>query len=68
MESVNNAAIASIGLYHQYVAAFQNLLTRHAGDLPAFYRAVEALAREPKDARVLTLRELSGYRDARQGP
>jgi predicted aminopeptidase len=66
IDNANNAAIASVGLYHEHVPAFQALLARHAGDLPAFYRAVDALAREPKGARAKALRELTG--EARQRP
>lgn len=55
MDGANNAAVTTIGLYHDRVPAFQALLARHAGDLPAFYRAVEKIAKEKKDARTRIL-------------
>ena len=58
IENLNNASFISIGLYHEHIPAFETLLARHPGDLPAFYRAVEALAREPKEARTRVLQEL----------
>ena len=58
-QDLNNAHLASIGTYHQHVAAFHELLARHKHDLPAFYRAVTELARLPKDARQTALDALS---------
>lgn len=43
-DGLNNARIASIGLYHQHVPAFQAMLAAEAGDLAGFFRRVEALA------------------------
>lgn len=54
-QDLNNAHLASIGTYHQHVAAFQQLLARHKHDLPTFYRAAAELARLPKDARQTAL-------------
>jgi predicted aminopeptidase len=59
IENVNNAGFISIGLYHQYVPALQALLERHAGDLPAFYRAVEKLAHESPAQRTQQLQALA---------
>jgi predicted aminopeptidase len=59
VENFNNAKFVSIGLYHDYLAAFDALLARHGGDLPAFYRAVEALAREPTERRAQQLAQLA---------
>lgn len=41
---LNNALLAPVGIYHQDVPVFQMLLTQHQGNLPAFYKEVEALA------------------------
>jgi predicted aminopeptidase len=42
---VNNAQLASLAVYAQWVPAFQVLLADEGGDLPRFYRRVGALAR-----------------------
>ncbi len=44
-QDLNNAHLASVGLYHQYVPAFQKMLAEVQGDLPAFYRLVRALSK-----------------------
>jgi predicted aminopeptidase len=54
-QDFNNAHLAVIGLYSQYVAAFQALLAQHNGDLATFYREVERLARLPPDERAVVL-------------
>jgi predicted aminopeptidase len=54
-EDLNNAKLASVGLYHSYVPAFQRLLAAHGGDLQSFYRAVEALAKRPRAERAAAL-------------
>jgi predicted aminopeptidase len=46
-QDLNNAYLASIGLYNQYVPAFQQLLANMHGDLPAFYRQARDLSRLP---------------------
>lgn len=46
-QELNNAHLVSVGLYHQYVPAFEALLAREGGELPAFYRVVEGLAKLP---------------------
>lgn len=58
-QDLNNAHVASVGTYHRYVAAFQQLLTRHNGDLTAFYEAAAELARLPGDARQSALKALA---------
>ncbi|HYM48837.1 MAG TPA: aminopeptidase [Burkholderiaceae bacterium] len=58
MENLNNARLLSVGLYHQHIPAFEALLARHNGNLPDFFRAANALAREPKDVRERMLAEL----------
>ena len=54
-QDLNNAHLAAIGLYSQYVAAFQALLAHHGGDLAAFYREVERLAQLPSHERTVVL-------------
>lgn len=56
-QDLNNAHLASVGLYHRYVPAFQTLLASVQGDLPAFYRLARALSRLPKEARAARLAE-----------
>lgn len=55
---LNNAMLAPFGLYHEWVPSFAALFARAGGDWPAFYRAVEALAREKPDARRARLEAL----------
>ena len=54
-QDLNNAHLAAIGLYNQYVEAFQTLLAQHGGDLATFYREVERLAQFPPDERAVVL-------------
>ena len=54
-QDLNNAHLIAIGLYTQYVAAFQALLAQHGGDLATFYREVKRLARLPPDERAVVL-------------
>jgi len=58
---LNNARLVPIGVYHQYVPAFQALLAQANGDLAAFYRAVQRLADLPKEQRRA---QLNAYRPA----
>ncbi len=41
----NNALLASVALYTQWVPAFRTLLVQEHGDLPGFYKRVAALAK-----------------------
>ena len=50
-QPLNNAHLATVELYHQYVPAFQALLAEAHEDLPTFYRAVRALSRLPQATR-----------------
>jgi predicted aminopeptidase len=50
-QEINNATLASVGLYQQLVPAFEALLARDNRDLPRFYAAVKQLAALPKEAR-----------------
>ena len=54
-QDLNNAHLAAIGLYSQYVAVFQTLLAQHGGDLATFYHEVERLAQLPPDERAVVL-------------
>jgi predicted aminopeptidase len=58
-QDINNAHLASVGLYHQFVPAFQALLTSVHGDLTAFYRLAHELSRLPKEERTARLTELN---------
>ncbi len=55
---LNNAHLVSVGLYNQYLPAFQALLRQHNGDLKAFYVAVEELSQFSKAERVEKLASL----------
>lgn len=61
-QPLNNAHLASVGLYHQHVPAFQALLAAAQGDLPAFYREARALARLAPAARAARLAGLAAAR------
>ncbi len=58
-QDLNNAHLAAIGLYSQYVSAFQTLLVQQGGNLADFYRAVEKIANLPKADRARVLQSLS---------
>jgi len=57
-QDLNNACLASIGIYHQYVPAFVELLRREHGELPAFYQAAKRLSHLPAGERGQRLAEL----------
>lgn len=48
---INNARLNTVATYFTLVPAFQQLLAKHGGDLPAFYAAAKAVAALPKDGR-----------------
>jgi len=58
----NNASLAALASYEERVPAFAALLVEVDGDLPAFYRRVAGLAREPPERRAALL---DGYAAAR---
>ena len=58
-QDLNNAQIVSVATYHRYVPAFQRLLARYDGDLPAFYRAAASLAALPATERTAQLQALA---------
>ncbi len=54
---LNNARMGAVGVYHQYVPAFQALFTKLGGDFEAFYREAEIIAKLASEERrkILTL-------------
>jgi len=56
----NNALLASVVTYSEWLPAFRALLTQQKGDLPAFYKAVKELSKLPRPEREKRLKELSG--------
>lgn len=55
---MNNARLLPIGLYDQWVPAFEALFRQVNGDWPAFYSAVEKLGGLPKEERKAALERL----------
>jgi len=55
----NNAMLAPVALYTEYVPAFEALLEREGRDLPKFYKAVKALAALPQAERIARLNALA---------
>ena len=49
--SLNNAKIASVAAYHDFVPAFQKMLVVKDGNLNQFYKACRELAQKTKDER-----------------
>lgn len=60
----SNASLASVGAYHDHVAAFRELMAQSQG-MPAFYKAAKALADLPERARSTRLERLSEQSAAR---
>jgi len=58
-QDLNNAQLASVGLYHVHVASFEQLLRREGGNMQAFYAAARALAGQPREERERALRALA---------
>ena len=54
-DSVNNANLTSVSIYHALVPQFQQLFARNNGDLAEFYAAVKALAALGKEERTRKL-------------
>jgi predicted aminopeptidase len=52
---LNNAELASIATYENCMPGFRRLLAQQDGDLPRFYAAARALARQPAAARAAQL-------------
>ncbi|MFO7528666.1 MAG: aminopeptidase [Marinobacter sp.] len=57
--TLNNAKLALLRQYNQFVPGFRQLLSDHDHDFPAFYRAVEELGQRPLDQRSAALTQLS---------
>lgn len=64
-QPLNNAALASVALYTQWVPAFHALLDQEGGSLPRFYLRVAALAHLRKTERSAALDKLLPSRTAR---
>lgn len=56
-QDLNNSHLVAIGMYSQYVSAFQKLLKQQDSNLTAFYRAVKEMASQPKNERDITLQK-----------
>ncbi|MGA9221791.1 MAG: aminopeptidase, partial [Pseudomonas graminis] len=56
---MNNARLLPIGLYDQWVPAFEALFRQVNGDWPAFYSAVEKLGKLPMEERKVALQRLA---------
>ncbi len=56
--NANNASLASIAVYTQWVPAFESILVQSDGDLPKFYAEVRRLADMSKDERQAHLTRL----------
>jgi predicted aminopeptidase len=61
-QDLNNAHLAALHTYREYLPAFQALLARCHGDLPAFYAAAREIGGLPKAERLRRLRELAPAR------
>ena len=55
---LNNAKLALVATYWEWVPAFQKILARNGRDMPAFYQAVGVLGRTPTLARHAELNAL----------
>ena len=56
---INNAQIAAVGTYRDYVPAFEELLRQQQGDLHRFYKAVTQLGELPKEERNQRIQKLA---------
>jgi predicted aminopeptidase len=67
---LNNAHLASVATYFDCLPGFERLLAQEDGDLPRFYAAVRARAREPhaQRHRELCARSAQGNEQARLAP
>jgi len=66
-QGVNNALLASVVTYTQFVPAFRALLERDGGDLPRFYADVRKIAKLGKAERDARLGELGAARAPHAG-
>jgi len=58
-DDLNNAKLNSVANYYDFLPGFRHLLELNAGDLNAFYDAVQLLADLPKEERHRRLRMLA---------
>lgn len=56
---MNNARLLPVGLYDQWVPAFEKVFRQVDGDWPAFFAAVEKMGGLPKDERKAVLERLT---------
>jgi predicted aminopeptidase len=56
-DGLNNAKLAAVGAYRDYVPSFRELFRRTGGDFAAFYRVAAEIGAAPKDQRLRRLRE-----------
>lgn len=59
---LNNAKIAALNTYYDYLPAFESLFEREGCDFPAFYRAAETLGELPPEQRKARLQALLAER------
>jgi predicted aminopeptidase len=59
-QDLNNAHIAALNAYQEYVPAFRALLAQQRGDLISFYAAARAIGNMPEGQRQIRLQDLSG--------
>jgi len=57
---LNNAQLALVATYREYVPAFRALLRECNGDFTAFYRAARKLGELPEPLRKQRLQQLAG--------
>lgn len=55
VEGANNALLASIAVYSNFVPGFVALIEKHHGNMSAFYAEVRSLSRQDKNARTQAL-------------
>lgn len=64
---LNNAKLLPFGLYDEWVPAFAALYAQQNRSWPAFYAAVEQLARQPEEIRIERLKALRALAEASGG-
>jgi predicted aminopeptidase len=57
-DGINNAKLAAVGTYRDYVPWFRQLFRNSGGDFATFYRAAATIGALPKDQRLQRLRQL----------
>jgi predicted aminopeptidase len=58
-QGANNALLASIVVYSNFVPAFTALIEKHRGDMNAFYAEIRDMSRKDRASRVMALRALT---------